>query len=63
MEQVGVEKANFVKKTGKKIVLSPMNSYERRIVHLAIKKIDGISSESINEEGGRRIVIKPVVKD
>jgi len=39
--------------------LSPMNSYERRVVHLALKEIDGIKTESEGEGEMRRVVIRP----
>jgi len=39
--------------------LSPMNSYERRIVHMALKNIDGIITESEGEGEERRIVVRP----
>ncbi|MDA3815637.1 MAG: KH domain-containing protein [Patescibacteria group bacterium] len=42
------------------IELSPMNSYERRIVHMEVSKHSDIESESIGEEEERRVVIKSV---
>lgn len=44
-------------KTGKSTVLEPMNPYERRIIHSAVAKIDGVNSRSIGEEPYRKIVI------
>lgn len=61
LEQDSLQKALEVKETGKLLELRPMNSYERRIVHLALKKIDGISCEGVGEEPERKIVIKPNV--
>lgn len=39
--------------------LSPMNAYERRIVHMALAGMEGIKTESEGEGEQRRIVIKP----
>ncbi len=39
--------------------LSPMNPYERRVVHLELEKRLNVSTESVGEDPNRRIVIKP----
>ena len=59
LEQNCTEVALEVKKTKKPIELSPMNSYERRIIHLVLEKIDGVTSESVGEGLNRRVIIKP----
>jgi len=51
--------AKQVKETGKIIIMQPMSSYERRLVHTELSKIEGIVTESIGEEPNRRIAIKP----
>lgn len=47
-----------VAKTGRSRTLAPMNPYERLIVHTAISKMDGITSESIGVDVERRVVVK-----
>lgn len=42
------------------VVLRPMSSYERRVVHMELSKNDQIRTESIGEGEDRRVVIKPV---
>lgn len=58
-----VDKANTVisevEQTGKSIELPPMNSYERRLVHLKVSQKDSVESESIGEGLERRVLIKP----
>lgn len=49
-----------VRRKKKAIELSPMNSYERRIVHMEISKHNDISSDSIGEGEERRVVISLV---
>ena len=39
--------------------LEPMNPYERRIIHTAVQKIEGVTSTSFGEGEGRRVVIAP----
>jgi spoIIIJ-associated protein len=41
------------------VVLRPMSSYERRIVHMALSENDKVSTESIGEGEERKVIIKP----
>lgn len=50
-----------VLKTGKTYKLYPMRSYERKIVHSAIGKIDGIKAWSEGDGTCRSVVISPVI--
>lgn len=45
---------------GESVELRPMNSYERRLVHLETAKNENIESESVGEDDERRVVIKSV---
>jgi len=51
--------ANKVLETGKEVEMANMSSYERRICHMALTEIEGITSESEGEGEMRHIVIKP----
>ena len=51
--------ASQVLKTGKNRTLEPMNPYERRIIHTAVQKIDGVVSNSFGDGSARRVVISP----
>jgi spoIIIJ-associated protein len=46
-------------KTRKKYRLEPMNAYDRRIIHMAVKKYKGVISISQDDGINRHIVIKP----
>ena len=48
---------NKVRKTGRSFAMEPMNPYERRIIHSAIGKMEGVRSESKGEGRDRRVVI------
>ena len=52
-----------VRKTGRSFAMEPMNPYERRIIHSAIGKIDGVRSESKGEGRDRRVVIYSTAPD
>ena len=43
--------------TGEPVRLSPMNPFERKVVHDAVSAADGVVSESEGEEPHRRVVI------
>lgn len=46
-----------VQKTGKSVMLEPMSPYERRIIHSEVQGIEGVSTNSIGVDSGRRVVI------
>ena len=46
-----------VRKTGRSFAMEPMNPYERRIIHSAISKMEGVRSESKGEGRDRRVII------
>ncbi len=48
-----------VEKTGQAIELNPMNSYERRLVHMKVARKNSVESESVGEGLERRVLIKP----
>ncbi|MEE1198785.1 MAG: RNA-binding cell elongation regulator Jag/EloR [Acutalibacteraceae bacterium] len=52
--------SNQVLRTGRNRTLEPMNPYERRIIHTAVQEIEGVTSNSIGEGSGRRVVISAV---
>jgi len=53
------EKAEIVKRTGKKIALYSMNAAERRIVHLVLQEDPSLVTYSEGTEPFRKIVIAP----
>ena len=52
-----------VRKTGRSFAMEPMNPYERRIIHSAISKMEGVRSESKGEGRDRRVVIYSTASD
>lgn len=49
--------ANRAVKTGRKVVMEPMNPYERRIIHTALQNHDGVETHSEGEDANRHVVI------
>ena len=51
--------AEQVKASGNSARLTPMNPFERKVVHDTIATIEGVQSESEGEEPNRRVVVLP----
>ncbi len=59
LEEMAKEVADRVKESGAEEELKPMNPADRRIVHMTLKEIEGVDTESRGEGHNRRIVVKP----
>ena len=59
LQTLARELADRVKATGAEEELKPMNPAERRIVHMTLREIEGVVSESRGDGPGRRIVARP----
>jgi len=60
--EIALRTAEKVKAQGEEQVLSPLNPYERRLVHLALRDVAGIGSESMGDGFLKRIAIFPAEK-
>lgn len=62
IESLKADAKNMAKKVRlyrTQLVLKPMSSFERRIIHIALAEYPDITTESIGEDPSRRVVIKP----
>lgn len=59
LEALAKRSAERVRFSRKPLTLSPMSSYDRRIVHLALEHESDIVSVSEGEGRSRRLVVKP----
>ncbi|MDQ7030568.1 MAG: RNA-binding cell elongation regulator Jag/EloR [Ardenticatenia bacterium] len=59
LRALALEKAEQVRRTGRPVYLRPMQAYERRIVHLALRNEPGVITRSTGEEPRRRVGIFP----
>ena len=57
LENLAKNVASKVKKTRRKIVLEPMNPYERRIIHSYLQSDRFVETKSEGDEPNRRVVI------
>jgi spoIIIJ-associated protein len=57
LARLAAETADRVLASGEPVRLSPMNPFERKVVHDAVAAIDGVTSESEGEEPHRRVVV------
>ena len=57
LENLAKNVASKVKKTRRKIVLEPMNPYERRIIHAYLQSDRFVETKSEGDEPNRRVVI------
>src|SRR2546421_10297597 len=59
VKEMALRLADRVRRTGERVMMDPMQSYERRIVHITLEKEPGIRTESQGEEPNRRGAIVP----
>ena len=57
--EIAVLTAEKVKARGEESVLSPLNPYERRLVHLALRDVEGVETQSLGDGFLKRIAIVP----
>jgi spoIIIJ-associated protein len=57
LRQMAKYLAGRVLQNGAAQEMGPLNSYERRIVHLAVAEIQGVSSESIGDASVKKVII------
>ena len=57
LSQLAERTARQVLDSGEPVKLSPMNPFERKVVHDTVAAIDGVRSESEGEEPERRVVV------
>jgi spoIIIJ-associated protein len=63
IEQIALEKADTARILGESVDLEPMKPYDRRVVHVALKKFDDIRTESFGEGRDRHIRIIPKTEE
>jgi len=60
VQSVARNAASKARKNGRAVKLAPMNAYERRLVHLALRGDDSITTHSEGVDPERCVVITPV---
>ena len=57
LRKLALRMANRAKKSGRRVVLEPMNPYERRVMHSALQNHPFVQTHSEGEEPYRRVII------
>ncbi len=57
LRQIAHNVARRVRANGEAVTLEPMLAYERRIVHVALQREDGVRTESVGIDPNRRVVV------
>jgi spoIIIJ-associated protein len=60
IHEYALQAAQHVRQSGRNEILELMNPYERRLVHIAVNQIPGITSESLGDGFLKRVKIFPV---
>jgi spoIIIJ-associated protein len=58
LETKAIEWAESVKESGKPMELEPMPAWQRRVLHIALEKVEGVTTESMGEGEDRHLIIK-----
>ena len=60
--EIALRSAEKAKARGEECLLSPLNPYERRLVHLALAEVGGVETRSVGNGFLKRIAIVPLAK-
>jgi len=60
LREFGFQVAQEVRQSGKEEILDFMNPYERRLIHIAVNQVPGITSESIGEGFLKKVKVFPL---
>ena len=59
LRQLAARMAEQAVSTGRRQTLEPMNPAERRIIHIALRDSRQVTTESVGEDPGRKVIIIP----
>ncbi|MDH7492366.1 MAG: R3H domain-containing nucleic acid-binding protein [Candidatus Saccharicenans sp.] len=63
LKEYALQVAQKVKETGQEEILDFMNPYERRIIHIAVNQVPGLTTESLGEGFLKKVRVFPVADD
>ncbi|MDY6953489.1 MAG: RNA-binding cell elongation regulator Jag/EloR [Thermodesulfobacteriota bacterium] len=62
LTQLALRLGDKVKRSGKPATINPMNAYDRRIIHIALKDNGAVKTQSMGNGTFRKLVIYPLKK-
>lgn len=60
--EIALRSAEKARAQGEEVLLSPLNPYERRLVHLALAEVEGVDTRSVGDGFLKRVAIVPARK-
>jgi len=60
LKQKAIKAADKAKKLGKEVALEPMKASERRIVHLTLANVEGVTTYTVGNGDLRKVYVSPV---
>lgn len=63
LKQKAVKAAERAKKTNREVALEPMKAAERRVIHVALSSIEGITTYTVGNGDLRKVFVSPVRGD
>jgi len=60
LRTMAIEVADSLAEVGEERLLEPMNSYDRRIVHLSLRDRDNLETESVGEGHVKRMIVRKI---
>ena len=60
LKQKAMKAADKAKKLGREIALEPMKASERRIIHLTLANVDGVTTYTVGNGDLRKVYVSPV---
>jgi len=57
--EIARRSADKARASGEEVPLSPLNPYERRLVHLALAEVEGVETRSVGDGFLKKVVIVP----
>lgn len=58
LRHLAQKNAAHVLRSGRRVMLEPMNPYERRIIHTSIQEMKGVNSRSVGSNNERKVIIE-----
>jgi len=63
LERMARDAARQAERTGREVAMEPMDAAERKIIHMAIRSIDGVETTSVGEGPDRKVLVVPSRRD
>ncbi|PKK92059.1 MAG: hypothetical protein CVV64_01185 [Candidatus Wallbacteria bacterium HGW-Wallbacteria-1] len=59
LERMARDAARTAERTGREVAMEPMDASERKIIHMAVRNMDGVETTSVGEGMDRKVLVVP----